>query len=379
MGFRKFTAAAYIAASDTYVPTRGYATHEAEKQAMATGKLHELVDPSGYGVIRRSLLRFEERSDGLYTVTIGCSVPVEIRLDTTGSMGGNVDIALGVLPQTYGLSAQMVPGCDLHMAIGIFGDVQDRFPLCRPQFEMQAEKIVEQLTLMVPERAGGDFPEDPHYGLFGAAYLTAAYLNRIGQKRYDFTVSDAPARERTSVKQLERIFGPDVLEKAKSNGHEVPLDESGSFLWTNDIVRDLIKESHAFFLQVGDSRETREFWTDIFSAERVITLPSVRLLPQVQASIIGLTEGTLDLQSLADFLKESGVNKEDARAITRSVINIPIGAQAALPNFARRPQAGDVFREKTDLWPMDPSEVSALSELTDGEPGAEAGPGPGWL
>ena len=377
MGHKKFTSAAYTEAARAYVPTRGSATLRAETQAMATGKLNELVDPSGYGTVRRSLLRFDQRPDGLYTVTVGCSVPVEIRLDTTGSMGGNVDVALGVLPETYGLSAKMVPGCDLHMAIGTFGDVQDRFPLCRPQFEMQAEKIVEQLTLMVPERAGGDFAEDPHYGLFGAAYLSAAYINRIGQKRYDFTVSDAPARDRLSIKQLERIFGTDVLEKAASNGHTVPLDQSGSYLWTKDVVRDVIKESHAFFLQVGNNFETEQFWTNLFGPERVITLPSVRLLPQVQASIIGLTEGTLDLQSLSDFLKEAGVDTADARAITRSVINIPIGAQAALPNFDRRPKAGDVFREKTDLWPMDPNDVPALPESTDEE--SETSDGPEWL
>ena len=377
MGYRKFTREAYASAASTYVPTRGPATHRAEMQAMKTGKLHELVDPSGYGVVRRSLLRFDQRPDGLYKMTIGCSVPVEIRLDTTGSMGGNVDVALGVLPDTYGLSAQMVPGCDLHMAIGIFGDVQDSFPLCRPQFEMQAEKIVEQLTLMVPERAGGDFPEDPHYGLFGAAYLTAAYINRIGLKRYDFTVSDAPARERLSTDQLKRVFGSSVFDKAAENGHKLPIDESSGYLWTKDVVSDVIKESHAFFLQVGDQRETRQFWVDMFGPERVISLPSVRLLPQVQASIIGLTEGTLDLQSLAGFLEKNGVNARDARDITRSVINIPIGAQAALPNFARRPQAGDVFREKTDLWPMDPSEVPALSEATGEEPEVEAGPE--WL
>lgn len=377
MGKLKFTREACASATSTYVPPRGPATHRAEMQAIKTGKLHELVDPSGYGVVRRSLLRFDQRPDGLYTMTVGCSVPVETRLDTTGSMGSNVDVALKVLSDAYGLIDQMLPDCDLHMAIGIFGDVQDSFPLCRPQFEMLAEKIVEQLTLMVPERAGGDFPEDPHYGLFGAAYLTAAYINRIGLKRYDFTVSDAPARERLSIDQLKRIFGPEVLEKAAENGHELPIDQSSGYLWTKDVVAGLIKEAHAFFLQVGDDSGTRRFWVDMFGPERVISLPSVHLLPQVQASIIGLTEGTLDLQSLTDFLKGNGVNEPDARDIARSVINIPIGAQAALPNFGRRPKAGDVFREKTDLWPMDPSEVPALSEASDEE--SDVKNGPEWL
>jgi len=43
--------------------------------------------------------------------------------------------------------------------------------------------------------------------------------------------------------------------------------------------------------------------------------------------------------------------------IVRSVANIPIGAQAALPNFQKRPKKGDLYREKTDAWPIPPEEA----------------------
>ncbi len=377
MGYKRLTTDTYGAATSHFVPSRGPVTERAERQAFATGRLHDLVDPKGYGGVRRSLLRFDQRPDGLYTLTVGCAIPVETRLDTTGSMGGNVDVAMRALPSTYGLSAKMMPECDLQMAMGIFGDVQDNFPLCRPQFEMEANKLVEQLTLMVPERAGGDYPEDPQYGLFGGAYLTSAYINRIGQKRYDFTVSDAPARERLSIVQIKRIFGDDVFDKVNANGHQIPLDESSGFMWTKHVVDDLLTEAHAFFLQVGHDYETRAFWLNLFGPERVVTLPSVELLPQVEASIIGLTEGTLDLSSLDDFLRENGVSVRDAQAIVRSVVNIPLEAQMALPNFDRRPKAGDVFREKTDLWPMDPNEVPALPQAAENL--TEGGTGPEWL
>jgi len=306
--------------------------------------------------------------DDLQTVSVGTPVPDETRVDTTGSMGGNVDIALQELSKLYGLVSKMLPGCDLQVSIGIFGDVySDRWPLGRPQFEMTAEKLVEQLTRLVPERQGGDFPEDPHYGLFGAAYLTSAYINRIGQKRYDFTVSDAPARDSLDPHYIRAIFGPEVYERVKANGHQIPEEE----LDTADVVRDLLKDTHAYFLQVGEERSTTRFWSKLLGPERVVVLPKVHLLPQVQASIVGLTEGTLDLDSLSSFLHDNKVSKSDAEAIRRSVVNIPIGAQAALPNFDRRPQKGDVFHKKTDLWPMDPSEVPALPDI---EVGDEDGP-----
>jgi len=378
MGRDTFTRVAYASASERYVDTDGPVTGRAEQRARYTGKLDELVDPAGYGVIRRSLLRFDELSSGLFELTVGTSMPVETRLDTTGSMGGNVDIALEVLPDAYELCSRVLPGYDLHMATGIFGDKADRFVLCRPQFEMLAEKIVEQLTLMVPERNGGDFPEDPHYGLFGAAYLTAAYINRIGLKGYDFTVSDAPARSTLSEKQLTRIFGNEVFEKVASNGFQINSDNLPT---TKEVVRDLQRRAHAFFLQVGDNyysryeSETTDFWTDVFGPEHVVMLPSTKLLPQVQAVIIGLTEGTLSLGEVEGFLTSNNVSKTDAERITRSVANIPIGVQAEAENYDRLPQKGDLFRDKTDLWPIGSDEVLSYGQPEE----ADAEEGPAWL
>lgn len=364
MGRGTFSREAFRGASRTYVPKEGPATARAEQTARETGKLNPLVDPAGYGVIRRSLPRLEKQTDGTWLLTVGTPMPIETRVDTTGSMGGNVDVALRVLPAAYELAAEVLPGYDLQIATGIFGDVRDRFVLCRPQFEMVAEKIVEQLTLMVPERDGGDAPEDPHYGLFGAAYLTAAHIVRLGLKGYDFTVSDAPARDILDERQLKRIFGDEVFEKVVENGHQLNRRDLPT---TQDVVHDLLTRSHAFFLQVESDTYVTSFWTKVFGRDRVVVLPSTELLPQVQAVIIGLTEGTLSLDQVSSFLRKHNVHEGDAQKIIRSVSNIPIGAQAALPNFSKLPKAGDLFREKTDLWPVDSKELKA------GKPGKDPG------
>ncbi len=374
MGYDKFTRATYAQAHSTYVPTRGSATGRGEERVRNTGKLDPLVDPAGYGVVRRSLVRFSQRPDDLFTVTVGTPMPVEIRLDTTGSMQDNVQRALKVLPDTYDLVASMLPGMDPHMAIGIFGDCADNFVLCRPQFEMTADKIVNQLTLMLPEGGGaGNGGEDPQYGLFGAAYLTAAYVNRIGLKGYDFTITDEPARSYLDASQLIRVFGPDVFDKAAENGHKI---KKGDVPSTERVIKDLLKRAHAFILVVGDRYDTERFWPTVIDERRIVRLPRVELLPQVQAAIIGLTEGMLSLDSLYEFLRQHEVGERDAEAIVRSVVNIPIGAQAVLENFGKGPKAGDVFRSKTDQWPMKPSEVPVLADANE-EVGAANGPD--WL
>ena len=75
------------------------------------------------------------------------------------------------------------------------------------------------------------------------------------------------------------------------------------------------------------------------------------------------------------FLKKNNVSDSDAKKIVRSVANIPIGAQASLPNFGKRPKKGDLFKEKTDLWPIDPIEFTTESPNKTGVPEG----GPNWL
>ncbi len=378
MGRETFSRSSYESTTTRLgVPKSGSVTRRAEQEAHATGKLDPLVDPSGYDLIRRSLPRLEQReSDKLFELTVGTPLPIETRLDTTGSMGGNVNKAMAALPDLHERCSHVLPGYDLQIATGIFGDCVDTFVLCRPQFEMEAEKLVHQLTLMVPEgNGGGNGGEDPQYGLFGGAYLTDSYIEKIGLKGYDFTISDEPARVQLVDQQLKRIYGDEVYEKVKANGFDITPDNLPTIY---EVVQDLLKRTHAFFLEVPGwySGEITEFWNGVYGSERVITLPRIEVLTQVQAVIIGLTEGTFGLDQVKDFLAEEKVGEEDAKAIIRSVSNIPIGAQAALPGYDKRPQKGDLFKEKTDLWPISPSEVPSEEQAN---PEEESEKGPDWL
>lgn len=348
MGDKRSTRETFREETKKKVADDGPATKKAEQKAHETGKLNSLVDPAEFGVIRRSLMRFDPTGDGSWIVTVGTPVPISVWLDTTSSMGGAVDEAIKALGDSYEMCSMVLPDYDLQLATGIFGDIDDRFIMCRPQYEMEAAKIVEQLTLMVPERKGGDIPEDPHYALFGSVYLRQAYINQIGLKGYNFLVSDAPGRDRLSVRQLLRIYGDEVFAKVSENGYQINQDDLPT---TKEIVGDLLKIDHAFFLQVRDDSETTDFWTKVYGKNRVIKLPSASYIPHVQAVIIGLTESTLSFSSIEDFLKKNNVSEPVARQIARAVANIPIGAQANLPNFSKRPQKGDVFAQKNDAWP----------------------------
>lgn len=322
-------------------------TKKSEQAALSRGKLEPLVDPSQFGVIRLSLPRVEKLDDGRYKLNIGCPMPIESRVDTTGSMGGNVDVAMRVLPEAFECWTQVLEGFDIQVATGIFGDVCDKFPLCRPQFEMNADKIVEQLSMMVPLRGGGDAPEDPDLGIFGAAYLCRHYINRIGLKGYDFTITDAPGRGRVALDQLKRVFGDTVEQCVTDNGHDVEFRGS---IELSDIWADLLDRAHAFVLIVDSYHETLDWWTQHVGQDRVVVLPNTKYIPHVQSAIIGLTEGTLELADVVEFLCKMNMSEKDAKTVEESLVNIPMGLQRDSQNYNKIPVKGDIFAGKPDVW-----------------------------
>lgn len=343
----------------------GSATKKGEQRHKEGKGLHELVDPKGYGVIRRSYGPFEAKGKRFILVR-GVAMLIEMELDTTGSMGGNVDLAFRSLPKTYNLLAKgpkaPLSRYDVQMITAIFGDVTDNYILCRSQAEMD-EQIAEQMRLMVPEKQGGDGTEDPHYGLFGAAYLTHTHLQRYELKHYHFMATDADSRQKFSVSNLKRVFGEEVFDKVRENGYDINEKQLPEL---KQVVSDLLTRAHAFMLQIKSDSSVTNFWKGIYGNDRVIILEDTKYLPEVQAAIIGLTEGTLDLQNLEAFLvSEAKLSNSVASTIVRAVSKIPIGAQAALENFSKLPVAGDVFADKNDLWPINSDEAFASEETEE--------------
>src|SRR5687768_14090391 len=84
--------------------SKGSATHRGEQRAKEGKGLDPLVDPRAYGVVRLSLnLMLPEGSQ--FVLPAGVAMPIKTDLDTTGSMGGNVDIAFRSLPRVLNLLA----------------------------------------------------------------------------------------------------------------------------------------------------------------------------------------------------------------------------------------------------------------------------------
>jgi hypothetical protein len=367
------------------------ATHDAEVRFRKEKVLDPMVDPRGpahLGPVRRSLPRFIPQGN-LWVLTKGIPMALEDLLDTTGSMGDNVNLALDSLLHRYMIltsgTRPLLGRYDVQIATANFNDEEDytddRFGeggvpiLCRSQFEM-AEKIAEQQALLYPGRNGhGNRKEDPQFGLFAAAYLTDAVINRYGLKSYHFTISDEPTVEYIDYEWLKKIFGDDILDRLAENGFNFT---AGKLPKTAQVVRDLQTRAHAFFLQVNGRSDVSAQWTKLYGAKHVVHLTwGTEYLHCVEACIIGLTEGVLDLGSSVEFLRENEVPHDMARRIVDAVSHIPLEEQRKYPNFGLLPKAGDVFRQKTDLWPVPPEELADLGDAEKRMAGNEKDSG--WI
>lgn len=349
------------------VKDAGDTSYAGKEKLNTTGKLDPLVDPSAHGVIRRSITRFVEKA-GRFILGNGVAMLVETLGDTTASMSTNVDLMFAGLPKLYELFATgthpVLGKYDPQILNATFGDCGDDTPyLQRSQAEMTSEKIATQLTLLVPSADGrGNGGEDPQFGLFAAAYLTNAAVNKYGLKYYHFLTSDEPAHGYLDIQSLKQVFGDEVLAKVKENteknfnAHNLPEME--------EIVSTLKKQAHAFAIILPHHLyNTREYWRELYGVGHVVEVETTEYLPYVQATLIGLTEGVFGLNDVPEYLKSVGLNQTEARKIQRAVANIPVGAQTQFENFAKLPAKGSVFAKKDDLWPMkDSGKVDKNSE-----------------
>ena len=351
----------------TEAKTRGTATYEGEDRVLQGKGLDPLIDPSKYGVIRESnnLLVPDGKE---FVLQFGVALPVETDLDTTGSMGGNVDVAFGVLPKVQDLlvkgSGAILKRYHTQIATGIIQDRGDRYPYLRSMFEPDNE-VERQMGLLVPERGGGDATEDYQLGLFAAAYLTKTSIMQYGLKGYYFIVGDQRGRDEFDQNVLKQVFGPTVLEKAFGSRPPQSLPSIA------EAAKKVIANWHVFFLQVGELPPITRWWANILGSDRVVNLPQTEDLAEVQACIIGLTEGVLDLRSAADFLNDSKRNLDQKVASSRIVMtigDIPIGLQTTYSNFNRIPAAGSRFKSREDIWPISVKEPKPAKSIKTGEP-----------
>lgn len=196
MGYGEYS----VSARSLRATVSGYETKKASELFTQSSKMEIHPDMRPQGLMFRECRDSEKHPN---------TVPIQLYLDTTGSMGKIPEQLLkNGLPT---LMSRLIQNgvTDASLMFGAIGDHEcDKFPLQVGQFESGDEELDMWLTRTYIESGGG--------GNAGESYLLAWYFaaNHVttdaaarGQKGFVFTIGDEPTLERLPNSAISSIMG----------------------------------------------------------------------------------------------------------------------------------------------------------------------------
>lgn len=287
--------------------TFGYTDNDLRNKPRSEWKAHENLDVHGVK------LRESRDSDEHPT-----SLAISVLFDVTGSMTSIPRTFQTKLPDLFGLLMRKGYVEHPQVMFGGIGDaVSDRVPIQIGQWESD-NRTDDMLSNILLEGAGGGqkFESYELSMYFMARHTSMDCLEKRDQKGYLFMLGDEMARD-VSKDAVAQFIGDDGLEA------DIPLEE---------IVAELQEKFEVYFIiptaaSHGNDPEIREFWQNLFG-ERVLFLDDADLVCETIATAIGINEGTVDLSTAAEHLREQGSSETAIATVSSAVANVTKNAVA---------------------------------------------------
>lgn len=320
-----------------------------------TGHMDPLVRV--YGKVRKSKFVWSPNDDGTFTLKRGFKRPYMFSTDGTGSFGAYVAKAFEAAPRINAmLTGNTREGHHMDFSFSVFQDRDDPHDVIQvPEFESD-ERFANHMRLLVPDRSGGDTPEDYDLGIWYAANRVQADLFRYGGKGIFVLLLDAPGRGNVDSRLVKTHLG-------------IELQGSVS---TRAVWQQLLTKFHGFVVVFSEVGGSADFWQKVVGPGRMIQAPAHELFAEVQSGLVYVTDNANPTeQGLYEFLRaggqNSGISKSDAHRIWQAYVDarVPFGADPKLN--VELPKPGDVFAKMTDMWPIGHSRAAenATAPLTE--------------
>jgi hypothetical protein len=318
------------------------------RHVQETGAIHPYVDASKNRGSHNAMIPGEE--PGVFVLVNGIALPFLNMFDGTGSTAHWLEEFFLSAERQYKLLDGARPRYNTQLASAMVQDVCDRNPVVQiSQFESD-ERSAEQVRLLQPDGNGCDSTEDYDLGLVMGQFIYADIWTFYELKGY-FTLT-ADEIGRGSVRKAD----------VKKLGQSLDQIQGGDRLETSAICQHLLTKWHFFYLQVPSQgsqmiRYTTDWWNDVLGSGRVIKVQDPRLLAEVRAGLVYVTEALHPTrEGLAEFLRGGSKqqNAADLDTIWRMVhaAEEHFGAQAQLPGYQDIPRPGDVFAHYRHAWPI---------------------------
>jgi hypothetical protein len=234
---------------------------------------------------------------------------VGVLFDVTGSMQTVPRILQENLPRLMGLLLRKGYLDHPQILIGAIGDAScDVAPLQVGQFESGIEIEEDLGKLFLEGGGGGQVMESYELAMyFMARHTSIDCYEKRGQRGYLFIIGDEAPYPRLKKQEVKKFLGykPEA---------DVP---------TEALIEELRQMYHVYFVipkltMYWDNASVHRRWVTLLG-ENVLRLEDPAGICELIASTIGLVEGKVDLDGLAEDLKESGSSESVVEAVGRAV------------------------------------------------------------
>lgn len=242
------------------------------------------------------------------------STPIAVIFDETGSMAGVPKVMQAKLPQLMGLLLRKGYIKDPQILFGAIGDYNNRekAPLQIGQFESGIEMDDNITHIFLEGAGGGTYEESYQNAMYYMAHRTSCdAFEKRGKKGYLFLIGDEKAYPRSTKAELDALIGDGAQSDAS----------------LKDIVAACQEKWNVFFVipkgtNHYDDPQLVQFWADLIGAQNVIKLENPEAVCETIGLTIGLMEGSTDIDSMHDDLKDVGASKAIVHATAASLDNL---------------------------------------------------------
>jgi hypothetical protein len=237
---------------------------------------------------------------------------VAVLFDVTGSMQRVPRVLQAHLPKLMGLLIRKGYLDHPQILIGAIGDATcDAAPLQVGQFESGIEIEEDLGKLYLEGGGGGHITESYELALYFMARHTAidCYEKR-GQRGYVFVIGDEIPYAKVKRQEVDALIG-DGLQAS------IPVEEVVAELQrTYDVYHVLPKMTSNW-----NNPAVHRRWAELLG-QNALRLDEPAAICELIASTIGVAEGKVDLEHLADDLREAGSSTTVARAVRNSLVEV---------------------------------------------------------
>jgi hypothetical protein len=270
----------------------------AVRAGAAARAAHQKMNPFGVGVRESRDSESHPQSHAL-----------AVLFDVTGSMQGVPRVLQAHLPRLMGLLIRKGYLDHPQILIGAVGDATcDAAPLQVGQFESGIEIEEDLGKLYLEGGGGGHITESYELALYFMARHTALDCHeKRGRRGYLFVIGDEIPYPQVKRKEVEALVG-DGLQA------NIPVEDVVAELRRSyDVYHVLPKMTNHW-----DNPAVRRRWVELLG-QNALRLEEPAAICELIASTVGVAEGKVDLEHLADDLRQEGASASAARAVRNTL------------------------------------------------------------